>query len=549
MNIYFIKKFLLLFFTIFALSLVSGLSFVTKTYALSNGLAQTPPLGWNDWYSDFCSVSDPLIRSTADAMVSSGMQAAGYQYVNLDDCWQTSRDANGTIVADPVAFPNGMKAVADYVHSKGLKFGIYTDAGTKTCAGRPGSQGYEAQDAATYASWGVDFVKVDWCNTGSLNAKNQYGIWRDAIAASGRPMLFNICNWGTQTPWVWGPTTGNMWRTTSDTHDNWQNLLATIDNNSQHTSFAGPGGWNDPDIMHIGLGGMTNTEYQSNFSLFAIMASPLIAGNDIRTMSQPIHDILTNKEVIAVDQDSLGQQGFKVNDNNAGLQVWMKRLHTPGQRSVVLFNRTATAAAMTVKWTDIGLLSSSASVRDLWTYTNKGNYSTSYTATVPSHGVVMIKVSGTGNTSWVQTPLKSGFLSDQIWTYADNGWGPVETDMSLGNIEIRDGHTLTLNGATFAKGLGTHANSDIRYNTNSRCTKFSASVGIDDEVGNNGNVSFQVYGDATKLYDSGSVTGSSAAQSVNVNLTNYKQLRLVVDKGVTDAYDHADWANARVTCF
>ena len=440
-------------------------------HALQNSVALTPPLGWNDWYSFGCNINDALIRSTADAMVSSGMQAAGYQYINLDDCWQVSRDASGTIQTDPIAFPQGIAALAAYVHGKGLKLGIYTDVGIKTCAGRPGSKGYEKQDALTYASWGIDLVKVDWCYDGGVDAQTIYGLWRDALAATGRPMVFSICNWGRNTVWRWGPTTGNMWRTTGDTADSWQNMLNTVDNNAQHNTIAGPGSWNDPDILHIGQGGMTVAEYQANFSLFALMAAPLIAGNDIRTMTQPIASILTNTEVLAIDQDVAGQQGFKIKDTSAGLQVWMRKLAAPGSRAVILFNRSATSASMSVNWADIGL-TGSATARDLWTHTDVASSLTGYSATVPPHSAVMLKVNGAENSSWTQTPLVSGYLSSQIWTYADNGWGPVETNKSLGDINIRDGRAITLAGVVYSKGLGVHASSDVRYNLNGRCTKF-----------------------------------------------------------------------------
>src|SRR6266436_10432113 len=230
----------------------------------SASLAPTPPMGWNSWNKFGCNVSDKLIREMADAVVSSGMQAAGYQYVNIDDCWQVSRDPSGTIVADPARFPSGIKALADYVHGKGLKLGIYTDAGTGTCEKRPGSLNHEVQDAKTYASWGIDYVKIDWCNAEGLDPEVQYAKLRDALANSGHPIVFSICNWGLKTPWRWGPATGNLWRTTGDINDTYDrmSLIGFAQNGLE--KFAGPGHWNDPDMLEVGNGGMKRDEYRTH---------------------------------------------------------------------------------------------------------------------------------------------------------------------------------------------------------------------------------------------------------------------------------------------
>src|SRR5215471_7029764 len=267
---------------------------------LENHLARTPPMGWNSWNHFGCDVSAQLIRETADAMVASGLKDAGYQYVVIDDCWQVARDARGHLVADSARFPGGMKPLADYVHGRGLKFGLYTDAGRRTCQGRPGTYGSEDTDARTFAEWGVDYVKEDWCNAEGLESPVQYAKFRDALARSGRPIVFSICEWGSANPWEWGPATGNLWRTTGDIEDSWTSMLANLDLSGQHAAAARPGSWNDPDMLEIGNGGMTDEEYRAHFSLWAIMAAPLVAGNDVRTMSQATRDILTNREVIAV---------------------------------------------------------------------------------------------------------------------------------------------------------------------------------------------------------------------------------------------------------
>lgn len=385
-----------------SLAAVAGIAMLVlaarpATPRLDNGLARTPPMGWNSWNKFGCNVSEQLIRETADAIVASGMREAGYQYVTIDDCWQVARSPQGTIVVDSARFPHGMKALADYVHAKGLKFGIYTDAGRKTCEGRPGSYGYEATDAKTYASWGVDYVKIDWCHSEGLDAKTQYTIFRDALAASGRKIVFSICEWGSNQPWEWAPEVGNLWRTTGDIQDRWTSVLTLVDLSSQYWHVARPGAWNDPDMLEVGNGGMTRTEYRAHFSLWAMMAAPLIAGNDVRAMvdstraAAEIRDILLNRDVIAVDQDSLGIQGKIVQASPSELQVWVKPLQD-GSRAVLLFNRASVPSTITANWGRVGIKTRTARVRDLWMHTEQSSVENSYSATVPSHGVVMLRV-------------------------------------------------------------------------------------------------------------------------------------------------------------
>ena len=372
----------------------------------SGAPAATPPMGWNSWNKFGGSITDTLVRGIADAMVSSGMQAAGYQFINIDDMWQAaSRDASGNIVPDSSKFPNGMKALADYVHGKGLKLGLYSDRGTKTCAGRPGSYSYETKDAQTYASWGVDYLKYDNCSPAAgSNMQTDYTNMSNALKASGRPIVFSLCAWWFYT---WETPIGQLWRTTTDIKDTWASFTANLDANGGWTprysdanygspgiaQYASPGHWNDPDMLEVGNGGMTDTEYQSHFSLWAIMAAPLIAGNDIRSMTAATKNVLTNADVIAVDQDPLGVQGKPISTSTT-LEVWSKKLSGNQTYAVVLFNRTAASASITVTWASLGMTSTSATVRDLWSHTDLGPTATQYAATVPSHGVVMLKVVG-----------------------------------------------------------------------------------------------------------------------------------------------------------
>ncbi|HTS12898.1 MAG TPA: glycoside hydrolase family 27 protein [Candidatus Limnocylindrales bacterium] len=371
----------------------------------TDGVALTPPMGWNSWNKFSCHVDEDVVKAAADAMVSSGMKDAGYQYVVIDDCWQVSRDANGNIVADPVKFPSGIRALADYVHSKGLKFGIYSDAGTKTCAGRPASRGHEYQDAMQYAAWGVDYLKFDWCNTGTQDAEASYTTMAQALKATGRPIVFSLCEWGSHKPWLWGEKAGgNLWRTTDDIQDHWagrmkwpdgsccsNGVLSILDLQVGLESYAGPGHWNDPDMLEVGNGGMTNAEDAAHFSLWCLLAAPLMAGNDLANMSPETKAILTNREVIAVDQDSLGHEGTRV-WKDGDREVWSKQM-ADGSRAVILLNRGDGEQEITATWEQIGYPEHlNASVRDMWAHKDLGKFTGSYKATVPSHSVVMVTV-------------------------------------------------------------------------------------------------------------------------------------------------------------
>ena len=365
--------------------------------ALDNGLAKTPPMGWNSWNKFGCNVSEQLIRETADAMVSSGMRDAGYQFIVIDDCWQVSRDANGTIVADAKNFPSGIKALADYVHSKGLKFGIYSDAGSMTCAKRPGSRGYEYQDARTYAGWGVDYLKYDWCSSDGQTQMESYGLMAKALKASGRPIVFSMCEWGGSKPWLWAKDTGNLWRATGDIVNCWDckekwggmGVVHILDLVADIGQYAGPGHWNDPDMLEVGNGKLTPDENRAHFALWAILAAPLIAGNDLRSMDADTKAVLTDKEVI--DQDPAGKQGRRVKKDGDS-EVWARELQG-GHRAVALLNRAAAPQTITVKWEDLGYPASvPAKLRDVWQKKDLGTVTGSYTATVAPHAAVLVTV-------------------------------------------------------------------------------------------------------------------------------------------------------------
>ncbi len=370
--------------------------------ASSATLAATPPMGWNSWESFRCSLSTALIQGVADAIVSSGMQAAGYEYINLDDCWMDGRDANGGLRWSTTKFPAGIPALASYVHGKGLKFGIYESANAATCVGiyggiapsvAVGSLGHEAQDAATFASWGVDFLKYDLC----AGDRNSFAKMHDGLIATGRPIVHSI-NPGNRTGYPpntpgWNPASiSNMWRVAFDISASWASVTSVIDQDATFFAYAGPGHWNDADGLEVG-NGLTADEERSQLSMWAILASPLLAGNDVRSMSAATRDVLTNAEVIAIDQDPLGKQGQLVATPQPNVQIWSKPLSGQNARAVALLNRSAAAAAVTVQWTTIGLSAGNAAVRNLWSHMDLGTFSQSFTATViPSHGVVMLRV-------------------------------------------------------------------------------------------------------------------------------------------------------------
>jgi len=376
------------------------------------GLAMTPPMGWNSWNKFACNVSEELIRETADAMVATGMKDAGYEYIVIDDCWQVSRDSLGFIVADPKRFPSGIKALADYVHAKGLKFGIYSCAGNKTCGGRPAGRGHEYQDALSYAKWGVDYLKYDWCDTENLNAIGAYTTMRDALHAAGRPIVFSLCEWGNNKPELWAKEVGHLWRTTGDIyncfdciddHGAWKawGVMQIVDKQDGLRKNAGPGHWNDPDMLEVG-NGMPLNESRAHFSLWCMLAAPLIAGNDLRSMNAETLTVLSNKEVIAIDQDSLGIQGFRHTAKDS-VETWLKPLKN-GEWAVCLLNRGKTPRVVNLDWKTFSVTDSLSNrtlntttkevykLRDLWLKKNVGDTRKPLKATIPARDVLCLKL-------------------------------------------------------------------------------------------------------------------------------------------------------------
>ena len=362
------------------------------------GLAPTPPMGWNSWNTFAMKLDEKLIKETAEAMITNGMRDAGYNYIVLDDGWEAlARDTNGNLVPDPNKFPSGMKTLGDYLHSKGFKFGIHNCAGTKTCSGFPGGRGHEFQDARLYASWGVDYLKYDWCYHGTANAEETYRTMGNALYATGRPIVYSLCEWGSNKPWLWAQDIGHLWRTTGDITNcydcqeayslGWKYILKS---QIGLEKYAGPDHWNDPDMLEVGNKGLTIAESRAHFSLWCILAAPLMAGNDVRHMSSDVRDILTNKEVIAIDQDPLGKQGYQFMDH-PGKQIWVKEL-SDGCWAVCFFNDSDEAVKLRINWENFTFLSGNYEIRDLWKKKNIGTTAKHFEGKVDALDAILVKL-------------------------------------------------------------------------------------------------------------------------------------------------------------
>ena len=387
------------------------LCLVTTAFAQKfEGLALTPPMGFNTWNTFASNIDEFMIKETAEAMIKNGMRDAGYVYIVLDDTWSAmERDQDGNLQAHPDKFPSGMKALGDYLHERGFKFGIYNCAGTKTCAGYPGGWGHEFQDAKKYAEWGVDYLKYDWCNSGDANPKDAYTRMRDALYAAGRPIVFSICEWGGSKPWEWAKDVGHLWRTTGDITDcydcvqRWErgwkvildlqySLVQPADGqNNGIGKFAGPGHWNDPDMMEVGNEGLTFAESRAHFSLWGILAAPLMAGNDVRKMTPEITALLTDKEALAINQDPLGKQGWRFRAE-PGREIWVREL-AGGDWAVALLNTGDAAAELEI---DFGhgwwFLGGDCAVRDIWDKQDVGTTRQVFKKRLDSHDVAYLRL-------------------------------------------------------------------------------------------------------------------------------------------------------------
>lgn len=506
-------------------------------------LARLPPMGWNSWNIFHGDIDETKIRQIIDAMVSTGMRDAGYKNVNLDDNWHASpaRDASGNLIAHPVRFKSGIKALADYAHSKGMRLGIYGDRGSMTCMNIPqsGSYGTEDRDAKTFASWGVDYLKYDNCNViGDM--RSDYTKMANALKTSGRNIVFSVCAWQTQD---WMPQVGQLWRSTYDITADWVpppnstlgwSIMTNLDGNAGNFIFTRPGSWADPDMLEVGNGRLTEIENKAHFGLWALMAAPLVAGNDIRSITKSTLAILTHPEVIAIDQDSAGVQGRRIR-KEGDFEVWAKPLGTNYDTwAIGLFNRSASASTMSIRWSELGLDPNSVMVRDVWEKKDLGNFKDVYSVQVPSHGLALVKVTGR------RDPDATIWVSDlHVHSFA-NAWKFLGVDKSV------SGSALKIGSKTYTKGLGAHAASRTELALRKKYGRFQAEVGI-DAASAGGSAIFQVFGDGKKLYESPVRRKADAALPIDVAVEGVDSLALVItDGGDGNTNDHADWAGAKL---
>lgn len=637
-----------------ALSAASAATQATRADEPPGGLAPTPPLGWSSWNTFGCSVDEEMIRESADAMISSGMAEAGYEYVNIDDCWMApERDADGNLQPDPDRFPHGIRALADYVHARGLKLGIYSSAGTMTCQELPASLGHEQEDARMFAEWQVDQLKYDNCHNEGVPAIERYTAMADAIADAGRPILLNLCEWGDNEPWLWASDIAEAWRTAHDIRPTWNSVMSILDQQVGLEEYSGPNDWNDPDSLEVGNAGLSLAESRAHMSLWALLNAPLIAGNDLRSMPAQTHDLLTDPDVLAVNQDWGGIQGHRISQDG-DYEVWAKPM-SGGAVAVVLLNRGSAAANLSTSPDALGLDSARAyRMTDVWSDAVTQTRDR-VEASVPAHGARMFLVersrptaeepdvtvgvsAGEGGYAAPEDPFTAevtitnhGFTSvrhPDVDLLAPTGWevtaagnapvvvppgasrsiafevtAPVQTEVAwydldaevtyagrgqegrertgagsvaiatalrgdsylsdleplrvnvgyrdgLGLDQSNDGNPITIGGTVYDKGVAAHAASELDYYLGGECTRLSAEVGIDDEVGDKGEVTFAVIGDGEVLATTEVVTGADPAIPLAVDVSGVDVLTIAAGSGPDGSInnDHATWAGARVEC-
>ena len=501
-------------------------------------LGARPPMGWNGYNAFGCAaeLDEAKVKANAQVLIDSGMQDAGYRYINLDKCWQEQgRDESGYRRFDSARLPGGIESLSGWIHSRGLSLGLLiTNAG---CGAGPASDGHEAEDVKSFETWGIDYVKYVACVPVTQANVERFG---KAVNQASRPIVLSLDALPVAD---WMPHIAQLWRSSNDIQPTWDSLTAAIDSATKLAAYARPGAFNDPDMLEVG-NGLTVSEGRVQFSVWSILSAPLLAGNDLSTMDVATRDILTNTELIALNQDALGLNAAVVLREN-GIDVLAKPLEGCGARGVVLWNRGKAAAVVTLRWSDLWLAPGPATVRDLWQHAELPTDHDGITIEVPSHDAVALRVVGLEPA----LPRGESFLSDLAWTYAVSGYGPVELDSSSGEQAARDGATLSLRGNSYAKGIGVNSPSLIRYRLGRACSRFQAEIGIDDETNGRGTAQFEVWADGTKLFDSGILTSKSASTQVDVDVSGRRELKLFVGVGGDDyGFDHADWANARVTC-
>ena len=531
-----------------------------STEALYYRLAMTPPMGWNSWNAFHGDIDEEKIRDIADAMVASGMRDAGYEYLVLDDGWMADRrDPDGNLVADPNKFPSGMKAIADYVHARGLKFGIYQDRGHSTCMKLPGSFQHEQQDMDTFAAWGVDYIKLDSCYAeinGRISSED-FAVYRDCIIRSGRPMVLSMANY-TDPSWAWdGQEIGHLWRTSFDIRARMGSVYYCADTSAGDTlihpafnglwQFAGPGHWNDPDMLQVG-NLESDRQNRTHFALWCILAAPLIAGNDLRSMTDSVRGILTAEEVIAINQDPRGIQGYKVYDDGDG-EVYNKPL-ADGTTAVLLLNKGAHSVDLTVSWDQIGL-SGRQKVRDLWQRKDLGAYTEGFTANdLAQHDHRLLRI-GTPGGRPLPAPRpvapEKYMVTEEGETYLSDLYYLWRRGQSPQYDEDFEGEPIMPGGAAYERGLCVKVPSKIMFKVNGKARRFRAVIGLDEASDTEEPCRFRVrnedpIGPDSLLYDSGEMTTASGVKTVDLDITGIDCL--ILDVEGKDAVGY--WADARV---
>jgi len=510
-------------------------------------LAATPPMGWNSWNRFACDIDEDLVLQTAEAMVQSGLRDAGYRYLNLDDCWQAGRLPDGTIRED-ARFPSGMEALARRVHDLGLRFGLYTCAGTMTCQQRPGSYGFEAEDIRTYASWEVDYVKVDWCFTEGLSARDRYPVFQRAIddLVPRRPMVLSLCEWGKSAPWVWASEqgVGQSWRTSGDIANSWFSVMVNAERAIPLAAYARPGHWNDPDMLEVGNGALTPEMARAHMGLWAMMAAPLIAGNDLRTLDDDTKAVLTQPEVIAIDQDPDGLPAVRLTAGPP--QVLVRPLAQDGLRAVLLLNPFAEDTLEgEVRVQDLGLAPTLVEVRDVWEGRSLGRFDGSIRLAVGAEASRLLLVQG-------REPLPPAGVSpveSLPWRYEAYENAAARRGRSAAGSDPLTAPLIRLGGQPHSRGIGVRAPSVIQVHLGGRCDRLAAQVGLDDQAPQDGSVVFRVFRDGDEAWSSPVLRRGSAPIDLDIDLSGAWNLTLrVTTAGDSPEGDLADWADVTLQC-
>lgn len=537
------------------------------SFALDNGQAATPPMGWNSWNQVRCyHLTEQLVKDTADAMASK-LAAAGYDHIVVDDCYQGGRDNDGVLFSDPHRFPSGMQALGEYIHNQNLKYGVYMVPGSETCANHwdsypiynLGSYGHETTDARTLNTWGVDYLKYDWCRADETNGLSRIPAFtkmRDELQKIDRPVTYAISEYGVAQPWTWASPIANMWRTTGDIGPTWDSVVHIVNSQAGLASYGGPGHFNDPDMLQVGNGEFAAgqpyflAKNRSHFAMWSMLAAPLFLGTDLVTLNPQILDIVTNEGIIAIDQDELGQGAQRIVVSN-GVQVWARPL-ADGSYAVAFFNTTGQQkGVVTTSLSAIGAEAGYYRLTDAWTGTSGAVSTDKITApSIAPYDTVVYRLHP--ETAPVAETAATHHLSDlKPVAVQQNDDFPLQTNLSV------EKNVLSAAGTLYRYGLGIQAPTQVTYALDNKCTGLKGSLALDDEVATTNpdydkwgkpGFSGKIVADGTTIWQSGELSTVNRKEDFQLDLTGVKQLQLVTDAGATDAYDHADWLDLGLTC-